>query len=342
VPQGGTELCRIEGFDRRKAISELKVSIEAEAGLAPALTLLSSPQSQVELQDHLTLEDAVGQALVDGVIQLYAQTLKKIVVADELKITPGEVTDSKLAELCDSIREDPIDILVLCGCRHVTNLSCLVQLSTISHLDLSSCRLGAEGCFQLAGVLKDMGALMKFDISMNKLYAAGAKALAEGLRGNQLMTELNLAGNEMGKDCGNRHAKAAMSGIIALADVIPGMGAISSVNLLKNNIDVEQAEDLVSILKEHPTLKSLCGNKGNETKLHMCSKMSGAGDAIMLAREVVDNGALTSLNLSSNNIGAHWDSAQRKMVVTPEGTFIRGRGRLLFSRCILCRPSCYR
>ena len=56
--QGGNELCRIEGFDRGKAVSELKVNIEAEAGLVPALTRLINPENLVELQDHLTLEDA--------------------------------------------------------------------------------------------------------------------------------------------------------------------------------------------------------------------------------------------------------------------------------------------
>jgi hypothetical protein len=134
--QGGNELCRIEGFDRRKAVSELKVSIEAEAGLAPASTRLINPESHIELQDHHTLEDAGTN---QGVIQLYAQKLKKVVVADELQIAPGEVTDSELAALCDSIKDDPPDILVLSGCSHVTSISCLMQLSTLSHLDISGC-----------------------------------------------------------------------------------------------------------------------------------------------------------------------------------------------------------
>jgi hypothetical protein len=76
------------------------------------------------------------------------------------------------------------------------------------------------------------------------------------------------------------------------------------VNLLKNKISIAQAKAVVLILKEHPTLKSLCGNKGNETELDMSGKMYGAGDAIMLAAEIVDNGALTSLNLSSNELEA--------------------------------------
>jgi hypothetical protein len=69
--------------------------------------------------------------------------------------------------------------------------------------------------------------LTKFDISKNNLYAAGAKALVEGLKGNQVMTELDFAGNELGKaPAGLFGAKADMSGSIALADIIPGMGAI--------------------------------------------------------------------------------------------------------------------
>jgi hypothetical protein len=54
------------------------------------------------------------------------------------------------------------------------------------------------------------------------------------------------------------------------------------------------------MLKEHPTLKSLCGNRGDETELDMSGKMGGAGDAVMLAAEVIDNGALSSLNLAEN------------------------------------------
>jgi hypothetical protein len=88
-----------------------------------------------------------------------------------------------------------------------------------------------------------------------------------------------------------------------LADAIKNNGAILLVNLLKNSIGVDQAKGLVSILKEHPTLKSLCGNKGNETELDMSGKMGSAEDAIMFAAEVVDNGALSFLDISSNNIG---------------------------------------
>jgi hypothetical protein len=104
-----------------------------------------------------------------------------------------------------------------------------------------------------------------------------------------VITELNFSGNNLGYDA---KCRAVAYGIIAIADVIPDMRAISSVNLLMNNIGVDQAKTLVSILKEHSTLKSLCGNTGNKTELDMSSKMYSAGDSIMLVPEIIDNGAL--------------------------------------------------
>ena len=48
----------------------------------------------------------------------------------------------------------------------------------------------------------DKGALSVLSLRDNILCAAGAKALGEGLKGNQVITELDLAGNEMGKESG--------------------------------------------------------------------------------------------------------------------------------------------
>jgi hypothetical protein len=77
------------------------------------------------------------------------------------------------------------------------------------------------------------------------------------------------------------------------------------VNVLFNDIGTEQAQALANVLKEHATLKSLCGNKGNETELDMSGKTFkrlGAEGAIMLAPEIADNGALTSLDISDNKL----------------------------------------
>ena len=78
---------------------------------------------------------------------------------------------------------------------------------------------------------------------------------------------------------------------------------MASANLLNNAIGAVQAQNLVAILKKHATLKSLCGNKGDETELDMSGKKMGADGAIMLAPEIIANGALSLLDLSHNRLG---------------------------------------
>jgi hypothetical protein len=90
-------------------------------------------------------------------------------------------------------------------------------------------------------------------------------------------------------------------GPAAIADAIKNMGAILSVNLLNNKIGVDQAKALASILKEHPTLKSLCGNSGEETELDMSGKGMDAGAAIMLVPEIVDNRAILKFTFSGDS-----------------------------------------
>jgi hypothetical protein len=90
------------------------------------------------------------------------------------------------------------------------------------------------------------------------------------------------------------------------------VGAILSVNLLQNTIGIDQAKALASILKEHPTLKSLCGNSGEETELDMSGKFIKAEGAIMLAPEIAGNGALTKLIFC----GDEWFDGQQ--FATPE------------------------
>ena len=157
---------------------------------------------------------------------------------------------------------------------------------------------------------------------------SGPAAIADAIKNMRAMTALNLSSNAIGgytvpegwkylpanspatrfyntatkNNQGEPPAGASQAGVVAVANAIEDMGAILSVNLLKNGIDVDQANDFVGILKEHPTLKSLCGNNGNETELDMSGKMNSPEDAIMLAAEIVDNGALTSLDISDNEL----------------------------------------
>jgi hypothetical protein len=191
----------------------------------------------------------------------------------------------------NDIGTDQAEVLAIILKEHPALKSLCGNKGDETELDMRGKEMGAEGAIMLAAEIVDNRALMSLDLSSNKL--TGNYGLGD-MSGN---TELSAVIRP------NHTPDISFAGITALTNAIPDMGAISSVNLLLNEIGVDQAEDLVGILKEHPTLKSLCGNKGNETELDMSGKMRGAGDAIMLVPDIIDNGALTSLSLGSNGLG---------------------------------------
>jgi hypothetical protein len=78
-------------------------------------------------------------------------------------------------------------------------------------------------------------------LKSNNLHTAGGKALAEGLKGNQVITELDISSNNLGL---NSDYGADTSGIVALADAIPDMGALTSLNLADNSLG-EMVEGLL-------------------------------------------------------------------------------------------------
>ena len=67
---------------------------------------------------------------------------------------------------------------------------------------------------------------MKFTISDNHLTAEGGKALAEALKDNTIMKELNIAENNLGYDT---YGNTDTSGVIAISDAIPTMGAMTTI-----------------------------------------------------------------------------------------------------------------
>jgi Ran GTPase-activating protein (RanGAP) involved in mRNA processing and transport len=171
----------------------------------------------------------------------------------------------------------------------------------LTELNMSANKIKGKDIQGLANNIKDMGALSSLNLANNMLGWLSCPEGWETTEGSDKKQYFKSATQSWTTD---PPPGAKPEGVIALANAIPDMRAILSVNLLKNRIGSDQAEALVSMLKEHPNLKSLCGNRGDETELDMSGKMDGAGDAVMLAAEVIDNGAMTSLDLSSNGIGA--------------------------------------
>ena len=90
-------------------------------------------------------------------------------------------------------------------------------------------------------------ALVKLDISNNKIQAEGGKALAEALKNNQVMTELNISNNKLEQ---NTKRDADLSGVIAIGDAIPTMGAMTSLDISANDLRAEGAKHITAAIAE--------------------------------------------------------------------------------------------
>jgi hypothetical protein len=103
------------------------------------------------------------------------------------------------------------------------------------------------------------------------------------------ITSLNIASNFLFKNGG-------IEAIVSMLD----NGAISSINLLKNNIPVKQAQELVKIMQAKEILTTLCGLSREETALDFSSQHLVDGDAVLIANDISDMGALTKLDITRN------------------------------------------
>jgi Leucine-rich repeat (LRR) protein len=173
---------------------------------------------------------------------------------------------------------------------------CLTSIcgATGPELDLSGQHLRGWGDIPIVcAEIENNGALEKFDISGNTLYREGTKLLAEALRGNQRMVELNLARNGMGSD-----------GAMAIAKTSPTMEALTSLNMSHNMLATRAAGKALSeMLRSNSVLKELDASKNAQnpsgSSLHGAD---GPGFATELAVGIGVNAALTSLDISNNEL----------------------------------------
>ena len=95
------------------------------------------------------------------------------------------------------------------------------------------------------------------------------------------------------------------------------MGALSVLSLKKNSLGTKEGGKVVGeMLKGNSALKEL---DLSDNFVYESNGGDAQGFAQELAIGIKDNGALSSLNLSSNDIGARYDGSNGQWVATPEG-----------------------
>jgi Ran GTPase-activating protein (RanGAP) involved in mRNA processing and transport len=87
------------------------------------------------------------------------------------------------------------------------------------------------------------------------------------------------------------------------------------VNLLGNSIAAEQAQELVKTMRSKKNLTTLCGLSREETELDFSGQDLGAGDAVLIANDISDMGALIELDISSNYIEAEQKEGLQRICV---------------------------
>jgi hypothetical protein len=139
-----------------------------------------------------------------------------------------------------------------------------------------------------------MGALLVLNLADNELgKLAPPEEWSYGYHGDY-------SGNEYYKHTDGREIKSGtpegtISGAIIMTDTIKDMRALSSINLLKNKIPVEQAQELVKIMQAKENLTTLCGLSREETELNFSGQGLEAGDAVLIANDIGDMGTIACL-----------------------------------------------
>jgi hypothetical protein len=165
---------------------------------------------------------------------------------------------------------------------------------------MSGKNMRVEGAIMLVPEIIDNGALSSLSLKCTKLIShsdqgkAAGKALGDMLAVNTVLTELDLSSN------GEYRSTGGVGFAQELAVGLKDNGALSVANVMGNRIGKKQLAKLQEIMHSLPNLVSLCGITDDAIEADLSGLGMDADDAAVLASELPDKGAMTSLNLAEN------------------------------------------
>jgi hypothetical protein len=158
------------------------------------------------------------------------------------------------------------------------------------------------------------------DVSNNGIRAGGGKALAEALKGNQVMKELDLAGNNLIYKVGTTSSETDMSGINRYCQRHPRYGGVGRYNQATQYCKIARHLNGTACIV---TSTQLPDDPLRVVKLHSGRQWVVSRDNLHLQSKT--NGALTSLNLSSNNLKAEGGKIVAEAIKVPGYLTMRWR-----------------
>jgi NLR family CARD domain-containing protein 3 len=202
-----------------------------------------------------------------------------------------------------------------------SDLSQAVVTGALTSINLWGKKLGDEGWGAIFAAIcgNTDSKIMCLDASSENISPAGVKLIAEALRTSVTgaLTSVGLRGNKLGDKgwgaifaaiCGNKDSKIlflevscedigpAGGKLIAEALRTSVTGALTKLSLAQNKLEEEGTKAICEALEQNTTLKELDISGGYE------GDIGGSAGAKHVAKMLGVNGALTSLDLSNNQL----------------------------------------
>jgi Ran GTPase-activating protein (RanGAP) involved in mRNA processing and transport len=254
--------------------------------------------------------DMSNEDICPAGVKLIAEALRTSVTGGltALDLSRNHLKDESVSAVCEAIQSN--------------------KETKLASLNMSEICMGPVGAKSVAAMVAVTGGLTSLNLSDNQLCGLdrygrgtytveGITAIADALCVNGTLTSLDLSNNALsgvGQDLfGRVSGTYTAEGITAIMDSLRVNGALTSVKLRGNKLGDEGWGAIFA---------AICGNKDSKImSLDASSENIGSAGVKLIAEALRTSvtGALTALNLSSNNIGGHWDSSKRQMVSTPKG-----------------------
>jgi hypothetical protein len=243
-----------------------------------------------------------------------------------LNLSNNKLTDSDISSLFKAIADvRSLSKLILrknlqiCDDDDLKALSdALVSNTSLRELDLAG--QGSHGTCPEGVMLSTVPVMGQGDRPIGKMIL---QAFSAGLSDTALSV-VNVMGNRTGKEtlemiartipnlislCGiaDDTTEVDFNGLNMNADEVAilaselkqNKGALSVVNVLRNDISTKQREELINIMETKDHLTSLCGIRPDQEEANFSFQELRACDAILITNDILKNGRLLHLNISS-------------------------------------------